>query len=232
MGKKCIDNIRDCVKQAFLKGCERGNEFDKMRFAIPSELKRLGYEPSEIKDMLIEWNKRCERPLSLSERDIQLFGYVDWVFKKNPHPGCKALEDYCIGKENCQFHLKTTFQNREITKELPFNLEELDKFLNERFKPNGYVMMLIVKVLRYVQQEKATGEVIFIGYRKIASIIRDRYGHDIDLMTVYRRMQQLIEEGVIKQEIKGKKGTFSRLANGYKFLAWKSPTITHINLYV
>ena len=104
---------------------------------------------------------------------------------------------------------------------MPFDIKELDQYLHERFKAEGYVMMLVVKALRRYQQEKATGEVMFIGFQKLSSIMRDDYGHDILPMQAYRTVQALIDEGIIEMVEKGKKGTFSRQANGYRFLSWR-----------
>lgn len=221
--KKNLDSLRDCVRQALFNGCESGLEFNKMRHAIILELKRLGYNSSEIKDKLIEWNRKCERPLSLSEQKIQLLGYVNWVDKHQCKIGCKGLEDYCRGKDKCQFYLKTTYQNRQKTQQLPFNLDELDKFLTERYKGEGYTMMLIIKALRFCQQEKATGEIILIGYRTISSIIRDKYGHNIAPMDVCRKINNLINEKVIEKTAKGRAGQFGGQANGYRFLQWEHP---------
>lgn len=219
--KEFLNKIRDCVRQAFLNGCERGYEFRKMRHAIIIELKRLGYTPSEIKDELLEWNKRCEKPLRISEQRGQLLRYVDWAMSKKCNIGCKALEDYCIGKKNCQFYKKTTYQKRQQTQRLPFNLNELEKFLTKRYKRQWYTMMLIIKALRLFQSQKATGETIYIGYRKISSIIRDKYGHTLTSMDIFRKMKLLIDEGVIEQVFKGKSGDFSWQANGYKLLPWR-----------
>lgn len=226
-----MDNLRDCVKRAFFNGCERGHEFRKMRHAIIIELKRLGYKSSEVKDKLLEWNDRCEKPLGLGDQKRQLLKYVDWVDKNECKLGCKALEDYCLGKENCQFYKKTTYKKRKQTQELPFDINELETFLTERFKADGHVMMLIVKALKYQQIDKATGEIIFVGFRKISSIIRDRLGHTLLPMTIHRKTQLLIDEGVIEQTAKGKRGDFSWQSNGYRFLSWKhpaSPIITYM----
>lgn len=223
MNKKSLENLRDCVKEALNNGCERGHEFHKMRHAIIIEFLRLGYDYSEIKDLVLDWNKRCEKPLSPSEQIIQLLGYVDWVAKHQCKIGCNALRDYCLGKEKCQFYLKTTQYQREVSKELPFDLQELDSFLNKRYKADGYVMMLIIKALRRYQYEEATGEIIIVGLRKIASIIRDKDNRSFEAMDIFRKIKLLIEEGILEQVIKGKKGNFSNLANGYKFLPWKHP---------
>lgn len=221
MQRKDLSYLRDCVKEALDKGSARGLEFRKMRHAIIAELKRLGYESSEIKDSLLEWNKRCEKPLSLSERKIQLLGYADWFFKKNCKTGCRALEDYCVGKDKCQFYLRATYQNRQKTQKLPFDIQELEKFLTGRFKAEGYVMMLVVRALEHFQHEKATGETILVGFRTMSSVIRDRLGHNILPMTVFRAMRFLEEEGVLKKVVVGKPGSFTHQANGYRFLPWK-----------
>ena len=223
MAKMPIEDMRDCVREALLKGSPRGYEFGKMRHAIIVELKRLGHDSSEIKDKLIEWNGICERPLGIGDQNRQLLKYVDWTDKHDTKLGCKALEDYCIGKEKCQFNIRTSSRNRSITQDLPFDIGQLDKFLMERFQADGLGMLLVVKALSRFQVEKATGPVIYVGYRTISSIIRDKLGHSQNQMDVFRKMQQLINEGVIEQVVKGKGGNFSKKANGYRFLAWRHP---------
>ncbi|MFC1699981.1 hypothetical protein ACFL1I_08540 [Candidatus Omnitrophota bacterium] len=223
LSKKSLDNLRDCVKEALNNGSQRGHEFRKMRHAIILELKRLGYNSSEIKDKLLEWNEKCEKPLNISEQRIQLLKYVEWVEGKECKLGCNALEDYCLGKDRCQFHKRISYQKRQETQELPFNIEELDKFLEERYKADGLIMMLIVKALRLIQLENATGEAIYAGFRKISSVIRDRLGHFLAPMDIFRKMRFLVEEGVLEQIAKGKPGNFSWQANGYRFLGWKHP---------
>ena len=53
--------MMDCIKKAFVEGCERGLKFEKMRYGIIVEMKRLGLNAAEIKDKMEEWNNRCER---------------------------------------------------------------------------------------------------------------------------------------------------------------------------
>lgn len=224
MEQKSLDNLRDCVKEAFNNGCERGEEFLKMRHAIIAELFRLKFEQSEVKDKLLEWNKRCEKPLGQSEQVRQLLGYVDWFSKRTCRVGCNALRDFCVGKEKCQFYIKTTRHQRETTQELPFDFQELKTFLTERFKGEGYIMTLVITTLRRYQCEKATGVVIIIGLRKITSLIRDHFNHNLGPMTIHRAIKLLVEEGVIEVVVKGKKGNYSMQANGYSFLPWKPPS--------
>jgi len=221
LGRINLDDIRDCVREALLTGADRGQEFRTMRHAIIAELKRLGHDSSEIKDALIEWNKRCERVLGPGEDERQLFDYVDWADKRECRIGCNALKDYCIGEESCQFHRSITRRKRAEVENIPFDINELETYLTDRFKAEAYVMMLIVRALRRYQQEKATGEVMFIGFQKLSSIIRDNDGYNLLPMQVFRIVQALIDEGIIERVEKGKKGTFSRLANGYRFLPWR-----------
>jgi len=228
--RKRLEMMRDCVKRAFFKGCARGQEFRKMRHAITVGLKFLDFIPCEIKDLLAEWNGRCERRLTLSELESQLFAYVDWVFKqKEVRLGCRALENYCIGEDKCEYLLRTRRRNKQATQELPFDWRVLDKYLEERFGPDGLVMKCIVDVLRRHQVEKATGDVILIGFRMISALIREQHGHNTYPMDVCRRMRLLIDEGVIEQAVKGKGGMFTYQANGYRFLPWKPPMPTQIN---
>ena len=223
MNAKSVDDLRDCVKQAFLNGSERGYEFRKMRHAIILELKRLGYDDSEIKDKLGEWNERCEKPLNISAQKNQLFKYVDWVSSKTCKLSCNALQDFCLGKETCVFSQRTLARNKSKSQKLPLDLSELEDFLEERYKADGYMMLLIVKALRFFQIEKQTGEIIFVGVRKLCSVIRDRLGHLAYPMEIHRKINLLIDEGVIKKVCKGERGNFSWKANGYQFLSWKHP---------
>lgn len=225
---KSLEYIRDCVRQAFLNGSNRGQEFRKMRHAIIYELERVGFDSSEVKDKLLEWDQRCEKPHSISEQKSQLLKYVDWFESKECKMSCRSLEDYCLGKNNCQFYIKTSYKKRQEMPKLPFNIDELETFLRERFKADGYTMLLIIKSLRFFQYEKAS-EIVFIGYRKICSIIRDKFGHRLSPMDIFRKMQYLKDEGIIEQVFKGKRGNFTKKANGYKLLPWKLPKHTQIN---
>jgi len=226
MRKKDLNNLRDCVKEALEKGSQRGYEFKKMRFAIIAELKRLGFSSSEIKDRLLEWNQRCEKALPISEQKRQLLDYVDWADKlKECKIGCKGLEDFCIGEDKCSFHKNRTYLNRKQVETLPFNQADAIRFLETRYKAEGYLLGLIIRVLRRYQIEKATGEVMFIGYRAIASLIRDQYGHMIEPMAILRAIQDLVSEGMLEIVSKGERGSFGgKPANGYRFLGWVDPT--------
>ncbi len=223
-GRKSLDNLRDCVKLAFNKGSNRGYEFKKMRHSIIVELKGLDYSSSEIKDKLQEWNGRCEKPLPPMEQKRQLFDYIDWVNKQNKcEIGCKSLVDFCIGKDKCDFSKRKLLINRKVTEKLPFDFDEAAIFLESRYRAEGYVMLLILKNLRRHQVSNGTGEVILIGLRSVASMIRGNDGHTVDIMTISRRIQDLVSEGLLEIAIKGKQGSFLQEANGYRFLAWEAP---------
>lgn len=216
-----LNEMRDCVRKAYLNGCSPGHEFVKMRHAIIAELKRLGYETMKIKDELLEWNKRCEKPLDISEQKIQLLGYVDWFERNNCRTGCKTLEDYCIEKDKCLFYRQSTAQSRSGTPALLFDISLLEKFLSAKYGPaKAREMILIVKAVRKFQLDKATGEIIYIGYRTIGSIIRDTQGHTLYHMDICRKVNLLVTEQVIQKVSKGKRGNYSKLANAYRFLRW------------
>jgi len=216
-----LSNMRDCVLDAYKNGSKRGQEFEVMRHAIIAELLRLGYGISEIKDKLLDWNARCDKSLLPNEQKRQLLDYVDWAVKNNGKTGCKALEGFCIGKKKCEYNNGKEFFNRELTKEMPFDIDEAKKFLEERYKADGNNMMLVLKSLRKHQQQKATGEIIYIGYRGIASLIRDVDGHIVTPMTIYRAMQRLISEGMVEIISRGARGSFRAKANGYRFREWR-----------
>ena len=223
MGEKNLENMRDCVRLALEKGSERGYEFKKMRHAIIFELKRLGFSYSEIKDKLLEWNQRCERILPQNEARRQLFNYVDWFSEQEAYMGCKAIEDFCVGKDKCTFHRKKVYINNKQFEKSPFDFREAERFLEKRYRADALPMMLILKCLRHTQIEKATGETVLLGFRGIAKWIRDNYRHSFDAMAIFRKTQDLMSEGMIEIVIKGTRGHFKGKANGYRFLPWRAP---------
>ena len=118
MAKRKATEIRDCVQKALREGCGSKHEVKKMRHAIVLELRRIGWDWSKISDELLKWNQRNSKPFSVSEERIQLIGYVDWVKNKDCKLGCKALEDYCIGKDKCLYWGRTTKAKEQETARL------------------------------------------------------------------------------------------------------------------
>lgn len=224
---KSWDVMRDCVKKVFIEGgCSRGDNLGKIMYAIIYELKRVGYNSVEIKDFLIEWNKKNEQPYKSRSEVKGLLNYVDWYGRlKNPKLGCRRLKDYgiCIGEENCQYYQQQFLLRKREILELPFDMDKLKQYLSKRYKQDGYFMGVIVKALRCHQTEKVTGEIILIGIRGIISIIRHKYGHTLDRMYISRKINLLIDEGVFEKAVQGKSGAMRREANGYRFLPWKLP---------
>ena len=102
---KIIEKIRPCVRASLENGAASDYEYQKMRHSIIAEMKRLGYDLSEIKHHVIEWNARCKSP---RDKDRHLLKYIIWFEKHNCRTGCKALYDFCIGQENCWFYLEST----------------------------------------------------------------------------------------------------------------------------
>ena len=221
--RKSLDNLRDCVRKAFQEGSERGYEFKKMRHAIIAEFKRLGYSFPEIKDKLLEWNERCEKVLPPNEQKRQLLDYTDWAELHDCKTGCRALEDYCVGQDKCIFHIQRLHSSQNAVSTPPFDLNEAKRYLEKRFKADGHILACILNAIIRHQIENGTGQIIYIGFRGIVRLIRDHDGHMVDQMTVLRRMQDLISEGIIEVVSKGEAGTFNRKANGYRFLNWQSP---------
>lgn len=222
LNKLSLENMCPCVKKAFDEG-SGGFEFGKMLHAIACELKRLEYPAEETKEKLLEWNKRCERPVGLNEQGRRILKYVDWVYKKEAKTGCKALKDFCIGEDGCWYHQRKTSWNLVEAGKLPFDMNELEGYLKEKYPGDSYVLILIVKMMRRFQIEKQIGSLIYISFRIISSMIRSHYKNVIEPMQVSRHMNKLIDENVIEKVEKGKRGSFSPRANGYRFMPWRCP---------
>jgi hypothetical protein len=212
--------LRPCVETSFDNGANGDFEFHKMRHALIAELQRLGYGLSEIKHLLIEWNSRCKRP---RDKDRYLLKYISWFVKQKGKTGCKALSDFCIGQERCWFYLKSTDEKRKATETIPFDLNLAAKHLEDQFKAPGLIMTYILRALRRWQIEKDTGEMIFIGYRRLSSYLKETQGHNVGIMAVCRGMNRLIELGMVTKVEKGKPGIFGQPANGYQLAKWQPP---------
>ena len=117
----------------------------------------------------------------------------------------------------------TLTEEQKALRTLAHEFAEVEKFLQNRFKGIAYTLMLVVKALRRFQIEKAKKEILYVGFRKISSIIRDSYGHTVTHTYAQRKMKILIDEGIIQQVETGKKGGSSWQANGYRFLPWRCP---------
>ena len=167
-----IEGLRQCVSLALKNGTHGNAAFKKMRHAIIFELNRIGIEKEKIKDMLLDWNKRNEKPLSLGDARRQLHDYTDWFLGTNCKLSCKALEDYCTGKTTCKFYIQKTdnFQ-KEYQDNAPFNHAELQKYLEEKYPGEAYELLTIIQALRRFQSDKQV-TTIYIGFRGIATLSR------------------------------------------------------------
>jgi len=91
------------------------------------------------------------------------------------------------------------------------------------------MLAYVVRALKNYQYMKATGEIIFIGYRGICDVISEVSKHNSNPMDICRKVNLLIEEGVLEKVVIGKSGMFTHQANGYRFLKWRPPTSPHDN---
>lgn len=223
-------NMRPCVAEAYQKGAQDRQHFEKMRFAIIYELKRLAIEKPDIKIFLLEWNAKNYQALATSEAQRQLCDFVDWFFKRDCKLSCKALVDYCLFPSGgCGF--KPVPYSGEI--QLPFSELDVVAFLEREFRPNGYLMGVIVRVLFKIKIEKCAKKEVFVGLRTLQARINDEFRFQSDLMAILRALNELEKLRLIRIT-HGKPGTFGkRTANGYAFLPWSPPVslqpiITHM----
>jgi hypothetical protein len=222
--------MRPCVAEAYRNGAQDRLNFEKMRFAIIYELKRLETEKKEIKIFLLEWNKKNYQVLATGEAQRQLCDFVEWFFKHDCKLSCKVLEDYCLFPTGgCGF--KPVPYSGEIR--LPFSEMDAVNYLLKEYRPHGYLMGVIVRVLFKIQLEKCARHEVFVGLRTLEARINEEYRFHIDLMTILRALNEL-ETAKLIRITHGKPGTFGkRTANGYTFLPWsppfiEQPIITHV----
>jgi hypothetical protein len=221
--ERSLDNLRPCVKSIFDGGVAAGIEFSKLAYRLIFELNRLGYSPLEIKELLLDSNKRSGKPFNVGDQIRCVDGFVDWFFRAPKKLSCDGLKDYCLGKSKCWFHHKRNYLVRRSIEKMPFDIGKLETYLGEWYKKDSYLMILILKAMRQFQQSKATGEVMFISLRIILNSIRDKYKHTLSPTQISRAIFQLMDIGVIALIEKGKQGSCSGSANGYKFLTWEPP---------
>jgi hypothetical protein len=242
MKMEIFNQLRDCIREVFINGISlqhinrneqaekklvkqiQNDVFQKFVHGLVAETLRLGCTELEIKDILIDWNRKSKHPLSLGDENRRLLRYVDWCVSTNKcKTGCNALSDICIGQDKCHFYQAQVYRIRKEIQNLPFKIEELENYLKVRYENKSMFLITIIRTLRRIQVEKTTGEIIFIGFKGLASNIRDTNGFNFDPMQVCRFINILIDERVIEKTVTGKRGLFSYQANGYKFLPWKPP---------
>lgn len=228
--EKLLNKMRPCIAAAVKKGAQDRQHFEKMRFAIISELKRLDIDKPDIKIFLLEWNKKNYQVFASGEAQRQLCDFVDWFFKRDCKLSCKALEDYCLfPNSGCGF--KPVPYSGEIR--LPFSELDVVTYLEREMRPNGYLMGIVVRVLFKIQIEKCAKNEVFIGLRTLQARINGEYRFHSDLMAILRALNELERIKLIRIT-HGKPGTFGkRTANGYAFLPWAPPVpvqpiITHM----
>ena len=218
-----LKEMRDCVKKNFIEGSSGKDEFVKMRHAIIVEFIRLGLEEVKIRDRLLEWNRRCKPSVPVSEEKNKLLKYADWVLSIKGRIGCTALESYCIGEDKCVFFSKLHKWKQSESTEPLFDNNDLRIYIEKKYPRQGYSIMRVVHAIRYFQMNKLTGRIIYVGLRTIASIIRDTNQHRFQPEEIKRLINILKDEGVIEQIETGKSGSYSKMANGYRFLPWRKP---------
>ena len=227
--RKALRNMRPCVLNALENGVQSGAKFEAMRHSIIAELIRLGYEEREIKERLITWNALCERPLTGKILNNHLMKYVNWCLKRDVKTGCKTLEAYCVGERRCWYVAFSEEARRRYAEQpLPFEMNELERYMRERYGPRAEMLISVVKILRVRQVQNLTGEVIFAPCRKVAIWIAERYGYRITKNDVFYALKVFEMEGVLGLRVQGKSGPNSKESNGYSFLLWKHPVATTV----
>ena len=84
MNIKQLKNIRDCVRLYLGEGARDKYEFKHMRYGIICELKRVGLNFEDIKNIMSDWNDRNYKKLNHKEFAQQIESFIEWVFKKVP----------------------------------------------------------------------------------------------------------------------------------------------------
>jgi hypothetical protein len=212
--------MRPCVARVFEKGARDRNEFEKMRHAIIYELRLLEVDVPQIKLELLDWNMRNTRKLSTGDAQRQLCDYVDWFFKNDCKMSCRYLSDYCgLPEGTCMFSKPVNVG--EIV--LPFDMIEAMNYLVKEYRPHGYAMGLLIRVLFKIQREKNAPKILYVGVREIRARLNSDERLNLDEMSILRLLNRLEEAGILKIT-HGKSGTFGkRTANEYTFLPWTRP---------
>jgi hypothetical protein len=232
------EGIRDCVKKYLENGIHSQNGFydlifKKMRFAIIYELNRVGNNSADIKNALLEWNQKNEKPLHLGEARRQLCGFADWFLKHECKLSCeRGLADFCVGINNCKYKKTANRIFRNSFSDIPFNIQSIEEYLKASAPKDVFILMAIINILKQIQSDRKINE-IFIGFRSLASLIQEKYNIHIDAMQICRKIRLLIEYKILTITQKGKAGNYNRQANGYTLLPWPGQDVsTHNHSYV
>lgn len=227
--------MKPCLKQYFdsglheepLSGNWHRSRNKEIGMLIISEFKRLGYERSEVKKLIRDWNTRCTPAMPLKEGERHLIGLVDWVydrFKGNYGCGDEGFlvqNGYCFRHERaCDYF--SHFQRINTSNSFLFDPVDYDNkgwplFLQQNYS-NGRLADEVYRKIRGANH-KQQFSVIYIGLQSISTQILNSTREFTILSPVQiRRAIHLLEnENLISMVEKGVRGPNSRKANGYRF---------------
>ena len=189
---KLPKDTRPCISNLLLTQFAKGDYPDRKRVGlfIAVELRRIGFNDSQVEVRLIGWNYDNRPPLPSS--DIR--GILKQSDKKNDKgsykysPGCnKDLEIYCVEKDLC-FYYKQNFLSNKQEKEPDYIALKWQNYLT-----TGQTLLLfhIIPILEKRRGIKR-GSRLFVSYRELS------YLSGINISYIGSHLRKLKEFGLIE----------------------------------
>ena len=191
MKYKLPKDTRPCISNLMLTPVAKGDYPDRKRVGlfIAVELRRIGFNDSQVEVRIIGWNNDNRPPLP----DCDIRGILKQSDKKNDKgsykysPGCNNdLKVYCVNKDLC-FYYKQKFLTNKQEEEPDYTALEWQNYLT-----TGQTLLLfhIIPVLEKRRGMKR-GSRLFVSYREL------RYLSGINIRFIGSHLRKLKEFGLI-----------------------------------
>ncbi len=224
-----LSRVRPCVRGLLLEGVsdKRLLKRDGARHFIIVELKRIGFSLYETQEMLANWNDKNIRVIPAARLKSQLLSYADWLYEKPiTKLGCDKIKELgvCLAPSgDCGFREQLRRENNKA-RQKEGRMEQFHEIgwptYLEEYAQYGECTLQTYLTLSSLQAERdlPPDAPIYVGFRKIAAKLKITYGREMSAQHACRCVNELAGLGLLEITSRGKWGSMSRTANGYKLL--------------
>ncbi|MBA7581038.1 hypothetical protein ES708_22937 [subsurface metagenome] len=184
-------DTRPCISNLLLTQVAKGDYPDRKRVGlfIAVEMRRIGFNDSQIEVRLIGWNNDNRPPLPSS--DIR--GILKQSDKKNDKgsykysPGCnKDLKIHCVNKDLC-FYYKQNFLSNKQKEEPDYIALKWQNYL----RPGEFLLIITIIPLLEKRRGIKRGSKLFVSYKEL------KYLSGISMGMIGSYLRKLAKFGLI-----------------------------------
>jgi len=121
---------------------------------------------------------------------------------------------------NITCSLKNGILNPTRMVPLPFDLIELEEYLDNKYQSEANIIKMILEIFVWRKQQYPRYETIHMGYNGFLSMIEYKYNLILKNEDISKALDVLITEEVIIKVVCGIRSIYSKRSNGYQLLRW------------